>query len=103
MLTSSVWYANLAPNETYRKRTLVISGQTMQTVTSEDFGPDLRVSFTITPSGFLNQVPTCGKEEDWVSATNIAYTFTPFHTIDIREVNGGVKWPNRIDTYTLVP
>ena len=103
VLKSSVWYANLAPNETYRKRTLVFSGSSLQTVTSEDFGPDVRANFTIAPSGFLHQTPICGKEEDWVSTTDIAYTFTPYHTLDIREVNGGVKWPNRIDTYQLVP
>lgn len=44
----------------------------MWPVTSENYGPDTRVSFTINPVDYLNQVPTCGVETDWEEAMKVA-------------------------------
>jgi hypothetical protein len=106
VLTSAVAYDGIASLYS-RNRTLLIQGHSLQSVTSVDSGPAERVSFTIAPSDLLNQVPICGAEGDWVSGLSIAYSFRPQGTLEIREVvtkdsAAYPKWPNRLDTYTLV-
>lgn len=100
VLSSSTWYANTAPASQVRKRTLMILGNQMQTVTSENYGPDERLSFTLNPVDYLNQVPTCGIETDWDKDKQVAWGISRPGSIDIREPYG--MWSHRIDTYLLV-
>jgi hypothetical protein len=106
VLTSAVAYDGNASSYT-RKRTLLIDGGKLQSVTSVDSGKDERASFSIDPSDLLNQTPTCGAADDeWESGLSLAYSFTPQGTLLIRQVkttgSATPRWPNRLDTYTRV-
>jgi hypothetical protein len=60
VLVSNVQYAGSGAGSKTHKRTLQISGTTIQMVNSDDNGPDVRVTLSIAPSGSeLNESGTC--------------------------------------------
>lgn len=92
VLTSAVYYAGSTASSVTHKRTLAISGSTVQLVNSDNSGPDVHATIMFAPSG--NQLGDQGTCPAGLTVGPSTYTASST-TLEITKVAD-----NQVETYT---